>query len=438
MPMPGDAVYVAVNGSLREYALFLFDEAVSENMMRITNVSTVRLFCIVLHLLFVVRLFVTLCWLCMQDEQEEIRLSSPRIWRGSTAQGIFIESGDSFFPMFHRIAVDLSKREEIKRFLESRKRKSISTVESPEETVRPEATRNTRTESTAQPGMRTSEDRVESSEDEEENDSSMENDQEAPSDSKEMQEDTVRGKDGKKSAMRASARDSKEARVRKSAKLKEIRKSPMSDDGAAEVLSGLANLGSEKATVPTTHKCVNPIKSWRALQVTDATRTLTTGDRIEIWANATKKSPGGWVGGTVCDLSILNSGESAPYFAFILARLDSLRVAFDGECYLEWRPLAVKVPSSDAPAYQMQVRIPSSQPRGDSFMKGDRVEALVDDVWCPGTITAIGEHLCNITFDCPALDKDNIRGNHCLTFVRRAHGLEEHFYGMLKEFPTNS
>jgi hypothetical protein len=47
MPMPGDAVYVASDGSLREYALFLFDEGVSENMMRITNVSTVRWFCIV-------------------------------------------------------------------------------------------------------------------------------------------------------------------------------------------------------------------------------------------------------------------------------------------------------------------------------------------------------------------------------------------------------
>eukprot|EP00889_Picochlorum_renovo_P005229 jgi/Picre1/32259/NNA_007605.t1 len=79
----------------------------------------------------------------------------------------------------------------------------------------------------------------------------MGNDQEAPSDSQEMPEDTVKGNtDGKKSSIRTSTRDSKQTRVRRSVKSKEIRKSPMSDDGAAAVLSGLANLGSKKeATV---------------------------------------------------------------------------------------------------------------------------------------------------------------------------------------------
>lgn len=44
MPMRGSAVFVATDGTCREYAMYLFDEGVSENMMRITGVSTVRLF----------------------------------------------------------------------------------------------------------------------------------------------------------------------------------------------------------------------------------------------------------------------------------------------------------------------------------------------------------------------------------------------------------
>lgn len=44
MPMQGSAVFVATDGTCREYAMYLFDEGVSENMMRITGVSTVRLF----------------------------------------------------------------------------------------------------------------------------------------------------------------------------------------------------------------------------------------------------------------------------------------------------------------------------------------------------------------------------------------------------------
>lgn len=376
----------------------------------------------------------------MQGEQEEIRLSSQRIWKGSTAQGIFIESGDSFFPTFHRIAIDLSRKDEIKKFLEGRKRKSSSAVKAPKEAGHTEAIgkKKIRGESTriTQSGKSIASTSLENGE---QNDTHIGKGQGAPSGAHEMPEDTEQRKDGRKSVIRAPPSPSEQGKGHKRLEDKETRKSPMSDDGAAAVLSGLANVESAKeATVPTSHKCVNLIKSWRALQVTDAARVLTVGDRVEIWVDATRNSPGGWVGGTVCDLCILNLGASAPHFAFILARFDSLRLAFDGKCYLEWRPLAVKVPSSDAPAYQIQVRIPSSQPRGASFAKGDRAEALIDDVWCPGTITSIGEHLCHIIFDCPALDKDHVRGDHCLTFVRRPHGLEDYFYGMLKEFSADS
>lgn len=307
------------------------------------------------------------------------RVSSKRIWRGDVNKHTLIGPGKVKKPAFHNVAVDFSKREEYESFLEKKKKALKSQCASPSKPSQPS--------------------------------------QKSKDDSKKRKAE-VATPNGKKSKVMKTVPGSK---------------APLSDNSAANVLKTLANLPPPKEPPK---KSKSPVEepNIAMLQMTEKARNISKGDIVEVWMNATQKSPGGWVPGTVCEVCILEAGALPPYFAFILVSFNGLKFPTadpDREFYREWRTLALPIQSENSQTYQIQVRIPQHGRRDGSLTKGTRVEAFYNDVNCPGTIEKVESGLYRVAFDEPSLNGQVKFASLAQSVLRLAHKDDQAFHGML-------
>jgi hypothetical protein len=313
------------------------------------------------------------------------RVSSKRIWRGDVNKYTLVGPGKVKKPAFHDVAVDFSKKKEYELFLE-KKKASKSQHASP---------------------------------------------------SKPSQQSQKSKDESKKRKAEASTSSGKKNKVMKSP-VAAGSKAPLSDNSAANVLKTLANLPSQKEPAK---KSASPVEEPRIamLQMTEKARNISKGDIVEVWMNATKKSPGGWVAGTVCEVCILEAGALPPYFAFILVSFNGLKFPNadpDRELYREWRTLALPVQSENSLTYQIQVRIPQEGRRDGPLTKGTRVEAFYNGVNCPGTIEKVQQtRLFHVAFDDPCVNSQVKSVAFAQSVLRLAHKDEKSFHGMLGTAP---
>lgn len=224
---------------------------------------------------------------------------------------------------------------------------------------------------------------------------------------------------------------------------KDLKRSPLTENGAAAVLKSLAQFTSPRVEPPKPKGHVLARSSWNSLEISEATRDLTKGDAVDAWSDPTANLPGGWVTCSVEDVKVLESGACAPYFAFLQLKFENLSLRHPNggrEFYQEWRPLAVRVPSSGAPQYKIQVRYCDAGARRNAvFEKNDRIEVLIDHLWCPGMLieSPEGNQYCSVALDTPPLSQPDGIVRQPLSKVRHAHPEEENWQGMLQEIQAH-
>lgn len=257
----------------------------------------------------------------------------------------------------------------------------------------------------------------------------------------------------------ATTRGERERGPRDTPKLDKIHsidrsRSPLSENGAAAVLktlskperiSSLLNTAeqgpSASAGVQRKKPSTVPPRSrgtWNSLELSEISRNMATGDALEVWVDPAVASPGGWARCTLLDMTVLETGACPPYFAFVLVQFDDMRVdTLSGPIYYkEWRPLALKMPSSGAPCYRVHLRLPnSSQRRGTNFEKGDRVEVKVGSYWCPATLMSTPldeEYVAKVVFDEPSNVSNSEDEDVPITHLRKGREDEDSWFGMLQ------